>query len=77
MFEPSTILAVIAIFLLAGAVKGVIGIGLPTVSLALLAVARDLPTAMAPLLMPSFVTNLRQAGVGGNATIVLCRLRAA
>ena len=37
----------------AGAVKGVIGLGLPTVSLALLTLALDLPTAMALLLVPS------------------------
>ncbi|MCH9671799.1 MAG: sulfite exporter TauE/SafE family protein, partial [Gammaproteobacteria bacterium] len=48
-----------------GAVKGVIGLGLPTVSLALIVVLRDLPTAMALLLAPSFVTNLMQAVRGG------------
>jgi uncharacterized membrane protein YfcA len=61
-------------FLIAGAVKGIIGLGLPTVSLALLTVALDLPTAMALLLMPSFVTNLWQSAVGGNARAILVRL---
>ena len=37
----------LATFLLAGTVKGVIGLGLPTVSLAILTVAIDLPNAMA------------------------------
>ena len=74
MFDAAGVLVVIATFLIAGAVKGVIGLGLPTVSLALLTVALDLPTAMALLLVPSFVTNLWQSVVGGNAKIILYRL---
>lgn len=74
MFDTLTILAVIATFLLAGTVKGVIGLGLPTISLALLTVAIDLPNAMALLLVPSFVTNLWQAAVGGNGRAILRRL---
>ena len=50
MPDISTLLAVVLTFLLAGTVKGVIGLGLPTVSLALLTVALDLPSAMALLL---------------------------
>jgi uncharacterized membrane protein YfcA len=42
--------AVSGTFLLAGMVKGVIGLGLPTVSPALLTVTFDLPSAMALLL---------------------------
>jgi uncharacterized membrane protein YfcA len=53
MFETPVIIAILATFLLAGAVKGVIGLGLPTVSLALLTVATDLTSAMALLLVPS------------------------
>jgi uncharacterized membrane protein YfcA len=74
MFEPAALLAIAGTFLLAGAVKGVIGLGLPTVSLALLTVAYDLPTAMALLLAPSFVTNFWQAIIGGNGKAVLQRL---
>lgn len=74
MLEISTMLLVAGTFLLAGAVKGVIGLGLPTVSLALLTVALDLPTAMALMLVPSFVTNLWQSAVGGNAKVILARL---
>jgi len=73
MLDASTIL-ILATFLIAGTVKGVIGLGLPTVSLALLTVAIDLPTAMALLLVPSFVTNLWQALTGGNARLILQRL---
>ncbi len=74
MFDALTILAIAGTFLIAGAVKGVIGLGLPTVSLALLTVAIDLPHAMALLLVPSFVTNLWQAVVGGNGRAILLRL---
>lgn len=74
MFDAFTILAVAATFLIAGAVKGVIGLGLPTVSLALLTVAIGLPQAMALLLVPSFVTNLWQAAVGGHGRSILRRL---
>jgi uncharacterized membrane protein YfcA len=73
MPDATTIL-ILATFLLAGTVKGVIGLGLPSVSLALLTVATDLPTAMALLLVPSFVTNLWQALTGGNARLILQRL---
>ncbi len=74
MFEVATLAVVAGTFLLAGAVKGIIGLGLPTVSLALLTVALDLPTAMALLLVPSFVTNLWQALAGGNGKQILLRL---
>jgi uncharacterized membrane protein YfcA len=74
MSEAVTIVAIFATFLLAGTVKGVIGLGLPTVSLALLTVAIDLPSAMALLLVPSFFTNLWQAAVGGNGKAIILRV---
>lgn len=74
MFDVFTILIVVGTFLIAGAVKGVIGLGLPTVSLALLTVAIGLPEAMNLLLVPSLVTNLWQATVGGHGQAVLRRV---
>jgi uncharacterized membrane protein YfcA len=74
MYDTPILLAVAGTFLLAGAVKGVIGLGLPTVSLALLTVATDLTSAMALLLIPSFATNLWQAVVGGNGRASLRRI---
>ena len=71
---PPTIIAIAGTFLLAGAVKGVIGLGLPTVSLAVLAVALNLTNAMALLLVPSFVTNVWQAVVGGHGWSLLRRI---
>jgi len=73
MPEVATLI-VAATFLLAGTIKGVIGLGLPTVSLAILTVALDLPSAMALLLVPSFATNLWQASIGGNARLLILRL---
>ena len=74
MLESFTITLVAVTFLLAGIVKGVIGLGLPTVSLAVLSIAINLPTAMALLLVPSFVTNFWQALVGGNGKLILTRI---
>ncbi len=74
MPDPSILAVIIATFLLAGTVKGVIGLGLPTVSLGLLTVALDLPSAMALLLVPSFVTNVWQASVGGHAAEIVRRI---
>ncbi len=74
MTETFTLIIISATFLLAGSVKGVIGLGLPTVSLGLLAATLDLTTAMALLLIPSFITNIWQAAVGGNAKIIFKRI---
>ncbi len=73
MFDPFALTVIAATFLLAGSVKGVIGLGLPTVSLGLLTAAIDLTTAMALLIVPSFVTNLVQAVMGGNGRAILLR----
>lgn len=74
IIDGTGLLIVGGVFLVAGAVKGVIGLGLPTISLALLTLAFDLPTAMALLLLPSLVTNLWQAHAGANPLSLLRRL---
>lgn len=74
MDETFMMAAIAGTFLVAGTVKGVIGLGLPTVSLALLTIAIGLPQAMALLLVPSLVTNLWQAATGGNGRAILVRL---
>ena len=73
MIDPTTLLIIGATFLLAGTVKGVIGLGLPTVSLALLTTTLGLQPAMALLLAPSLVTNLWQAVSGGQGRTILAR----
>lgn len=71
-WNPS--LLVLAAFVLAGTVKGVIGMGLPTVAMGLLGVAM-LPTqAAALLLIPSTITNLWQLAAGGHLRSSLKRL---
>jgi hypothetical protein len=74
LFDVTTVFVVSGAFFIAGAVKGVIGLGLPMVSLGLLTAALDLHTAMALLVVPSFVTNLWQSVAGGNAKAILDRL---
>lgn len=64
---------VLGIFLLAGLVKGVIGLGLPTVSLAGLTVVVDLPVAVALMVIPSAITNLWQALDGPHLGALLRR----
>jgi uncharacterized protein len=51
-------------FLLAGFVKGVIGLGLPTVSMGLLALVMSPAKAASLLIVPSFVTNVWQLAAG-------------
>lgn len=74
MIDSATLLLVAAVFVLAGTVKGVIGLGLPTVSLALLTATLGLEPAMALMLAPSLVTNVWQAATGGHGRAVLARL---
>jgi len=70
--ENATIIA--ATFLLAGLVKGVTGLGMPTISLTILTATLGLKPAMALLLVPSFVTNVWQALAGGSLLAILRRL---
>jgi uncharacterized membrane protein YfcA len=74
MIDPDLLLMAAPVFLLAGTIKGVIGLGLPTVSLGLLTALVGLQPAMVLMLAPSFVTNLWQALVGGNGVALLRRL---
>ncbi|MGV8918185.1 MAG: sulfite exporter TauE/SafE family protein [Pseudomonas sp.] len=65
---------VIATFLMAGMVKGVIGLGLPTVAMGLLGLAM-LPTqAAALLIIPATVTNVWQLVAGGELRVLVKRL---
>jgi uncharacterized membrane protein YfcA len=71
--EPSSIIAITLTFLLAGMVKGVIGQGLPAISIGLLTAVIGLHPAMALMLAPTIVTNVWQALVGGHMRTVLVR----
>ena len=61
-------------FLLAGFVKGAIGLGLPTVSIGLLGLLMSPAQAAAILVVPSLVTNVWQALAGGGLVALLRRL---
>ena len=67
-------LALAAIFALAGFVKGVIGMGLPTVAIGLLGLMMPPVQAAAMLIVPSLVSNIWQAMVGGNFRELVARL---
>jgi uncharacterized membrane protein YfcA len=55
-----------AIFLLAGTIKGLVGLGLPTVAIALMSLVQPLPESMAILVLPTILSNAWQAAVGGS-----------
>jgi uncharacterized protein len=63
MFEPdlARYAVVAAIFVLAGFVKGAVGLGLPTVAMGLLSVTMPPAQAAALLVIPSVASNLWQA----------------
>jgi len=67
-------LALAAIFVLAGLVKGVIGMGLPTVAIGLLGLMMPPAQAAAMLIVPSIVSNIWQAVVGGAFRELVARL---
>jgi uncharacterized protein len=73
MFEPLLIL-IAAAFLLAGFVKGVIGLGLPTVSMGLLAVTMPPSHALAIVIAPAIITNIWQTFGGPYLRDIIRRL---
>ena len=74
MSDPGLLLLAVAVFLFAGTVKGLVGLGMPTIGLGALTLASDLHTAMALVLFPSLASNLRQALRGGHGRAILARL---
>jgi len=73
MTEP-LVIVVALVFFLAGLVKGVIGLGLPTISMGLLALVMPPAEAAALLIVPSLVTNVWQMVVGPHLRGLLRRL---
>jgi uncharacterized membrane protein YfcA len=68
------LLLITGTFILAGLVKGVIGLGLPTVAMGLLGLAMPPAEAAALLLVPSLVTNVWQLLAGPHFGALLRRL---
>jgi uncharacterized protein len=69
-----TLLYIAAVFALAGFVKGVVGLGLPTISMGLLAIVMPPVQAAAILIVPSLVTNVWQMLAGPGLAPVIRRL---
>ncbi len=73
-FTPSQLALIVAVFLLAGFVKGVIGLGLPTVAIGLLATRMPPANAIAIVIVPAIVTNIWQTFVGPYLRDIIRRL---
>ena len=72
---PDSLLGLIAVtFLLAGFIKGVLGLGLPTVAMRLLAVTMPPGQAIAIVIVPAIVTNIWQTFGGPYLRDILRRL---
>ena len=63
----------LAVFLLAGTVKGLVGLGLPTIVIALTTLMLPLTESVALIALPTIFTNLWQAAVGGQFRTILRR----
>ena len=73
MFEPLLLFIALAL-LLAGFIKGVIGLGLPTVSVGLLAVTMQPSRAIAIVIVPAIATNIWQTFAGPYLRDIIRRL---
>lgn len=74
MFDFSILLPIALTFFLAGTVKGVSGMGLPTVAMGLLGAVMPPVAAAALMIVPSFVTNVWQLFSGPSFTRLAGRL---
>jgi uncharacterized membrane protein YfcA len=73
MLDP-VLIVIAAVFVLAGFVKGAIGLGLPTVAIGLLAVSMPPARALAIVIVPAIVTNVWQTFVGPYLRDIIRRL---
>ncbi|QXX80866.1 MULTISPECIES: sulfite exporter TauE/SafE family protein [Providencia] len=64
----------IGVFLLAGIIKGVIGLGLPTIAMGLLSTTMEPAIAASILIIPSLVTNIWQLLIGSQFIALIKRL---
>lgn len=67
--QPPTLAALLAVagaFVVGGMVKGLLGVGLPLVTVPLLALVIPSPKAIALMVMPIVLSNLWQSAVGGH-----------
>lgn len=73
-FDNTQLVMIFGVFCLAGFVKGVIGLGLPTVAIGLLATRMPPVNAIAIVILPAIVTNIWQTFVGSYLRDILKRL---
>jgi uncharacterized membrane protein YfcA len=72
--DPILLAVIAVVFLLAGFVKGTIGMGLPTVAMGLLATRMPPAHALAIVIVPAIVTNIWQTFVGPYLRDIVRRL---
>ena len=70
LLSPTLWVLVAAVFVLGGFVKGVVGLGLPTITMGLLSLSMPPAQAAALLVVPSLITNLWQIGGPGFAALL-------
>ena len=63
-YSISTVLVIVLAFVLAGTVKGMLGLGLPTVAISVLSFRVGMADAVTLLVMPTILTNLWQLLAG-------------
>ncbi|MEK7688386.1 MAG: sulfite exporter TauE/SafE family protein [Pseudomonadota bacterium] len=63
----------LSVFLLAGTVKGLVGLGLPTITIALTSLVLPLTESIALIALPTIFTNVWQAAIGGQFRIIARR----
>ncbi len=72
--DTTTMLMVFATFTVAGIVKGVTGMGLPTVAMGVLGLFMPPVVAAGLLILPSFITNIWQLLAGPDFRAIVARL---
>ncbi len=70
---PALLALIAGVFLLAGGIKGLIGVGLPTIAIALLINAIPPRDAIPLVVIPAIATNIWQAIAGGRSIALLRR----
>lgn len=63
----------LAVFLVGGVVKGLVGVGLPTIVIALTSLVLPLTESVALIALPTIFSNLWQATIGGHFRVILRR----
>jgi uncharacterized protein len=72
--ETTTIALIALILILAGFIKGVIGFGLPAISMGLLSLIMSPAQAVALLIVPNVISNVQQALVGRGLMMLFRKL---